>query len=45
MGLYQKMHTNIITYETTDTNENQKVEYLATKQEDKKVKNQILCNK
>ena len=45
MGLYQKMHTNIITYETTDTKENQKVEYLATKQEDKKVKNQILCNK
>ena len=45
MGLYQKMHTNIITYETTDTKENQKVEYLATKQEEKKVKNQILCNK
>ena len=26
MGLYQKMHTNIITYETTEIKETQKVE-------------------
>ena len=44
-GIYQKRQTNIITYETTDFKETQKVEYLATKQETKKVKNQILCNK
>ena len=44
-GIYQKMHTNIITYETTDIKETQKVEYLATKTENKKIKNQILCNK
>ena len=34
-----------IQIETTDIKETQKVEYLATKQEEKKVKNQILCNK
>lgn len=44
-GIYQKIQTNIITYETTDFKETQKVEYIATKQEMKKVKNQILCNK
>lgn len=44
-GIYQKKQTNIIAYETTDFKENQKVEYLATKQETKKIKNQILCNK
>ena len=44
-GIYQKIQTNIITYETTDFKETQKVEYIATKQETKKVKNQILCNK
>ena len=44
-GIYLKRQTNIITYETTDFKETQKVEYLATKQETKKVKNQILCNK
>lgn len=44
-GIYQKRQTNIITYETTDFKETQKVEYIATKQETKKVKNQILCNK
>ena len=44
-GIYQKMQTNIITYETTDFKESQKVEYIATMQETKKVKNQILCNK
>ena len=44
-GIYQKRQTNIITYETTDFKETQKVEYLATKQEKSKIKNQILCNK
>lgn len=44
-GFYQKRQTNIITYETTDFNETQKVEYIATKQEQQKIKNQILCNK
>ena len=38
-GIYQKIQTNIITYETTDFKETQKVEYIATKQETKKVKN------
>lgn len=45
VGIYEKKHTNIIAYETTDFKETQKVEYLATQQESKKVKNQILCNK
>ena len=44
-GIYKKRQTNIITYETTDFKESQKVEYITTKQETKKVKNQILCNK
>ena len=44
-GIYTKKQTNVITYETTEFKETQKVEYLATKQENKKVKNQILCNK
>ena len=39
------MHANIITYETTDIKETQKVEYLALKKKEPKVKNQILCNK
>lgn len=44
-GIYQKRKTNIITYETVGLKETQKVEYIATKQEPKKIKNQILCNK
>ena len=44
-GIYQKRQTNIITYETTDFKETQKVGYKATNQETQKVKNQILCNK
>ena len=44
-GIYLKRKTNIITYDTTDFKSTQRVEYLATKQETKKVKNQILCNK
>lgn len=45
MGLYRKKYDNIITYDTTDFNEKQKVKYLATKQEISQVKNQILYNK
>ena len=45
VGIYQKRHTNIITYETTDFKETQKVGYMATSKETQKIKNQILCNK
>ncbi len=44
-GIYQKKQNNIITYETSDFKETQKVEYIASNQETKKIKNQILCNK
>ena len=44
-GIYLKRKTNIVTYDTTDFKENQRVEYLAKEQNTKKVKNQILCNK
>jgi len=44
-GIYQKRHTNIIAYETTDFKETQKVGYIATNEETQKIKNQILCNK
>ena len=44
-GIYLKRKANIITYETTDFKPTQKVEYLATKQEGKKIKNQILSDK
>lgn len=44
-GIYLKRKTNIITYDTTDFKSTQRVEYLATKQETKKIKNQILSDK
>ena len=44
-GIYVKRKANIITYETTDFKPTQKVEYLATKQEGQKIKNQILSDK
>ena len=44
-GIYLKRKTNIVTYDTTDFKESQKVEYIATEHEKKKVKNQILSNK
>ena len=44
-GIYLKRVTNIVTYDTTDFKDTQRVEYLATKQETKKVRNQILSNK
>ena len=43
-GIYLKKQNNIITYDTTDFKEVQKVEYLATKNEIKKIKNQILTD-
>lgn len=44
-GIYLKKKTNIITYDTTDFKETQKVEYLATNQGTKKITNQILSDK
>lgn len=44
-GIYLKRKTNIITYDTTDFKDSQRVEYIATEYEKKKVKNQILSNK
>lgn len=44
-GIYLKRKTNIITYDTTDFKSTQRVEYLATEQEKKKIKNQILSDK
>lgn len=44
-GIYLKRKTNIITYDTIDLKTTQRVDYLATKQEYKEIKNQILCNK
>ena len=44
-GIYLKRKTNIVTYDTIDFKESQKVEYIATEHEKKKVKNQILSNK
>lgn len=41
-GIYLKKKKNIITYDTLDFKNNQRVEILATKQETKKVRNQIL---
>ena len=41
-GVYLKRKTNIITYDTTDFKENQRVEYLAKNQGVKKTINQIL---
>lgn len=44
-GIYLKIKTNIITYDTTDFKSTQRVEYLATQSETKKIKNQILSDK
>lgn len=44
-GIYLKRKTNIVTYDTTDFKETQRVDYLASKEEAKKIKNQILYNK
>ncbi len=44
-GIYLKRKTNIVTYDTTDFKETQRVDYLASNQEAKKIKNQILYNK
>lgn len=44
-GIYLKRKTNIITYDTIDFKTTQRVEYLATKKETERIKNQILSNK
>lgn len=44
-GIYLKRKTNVITYDTTDFKNTQRVEYLATNQVNKKIKNQILSDK
>ena len=44
-GIYLKRKTNIVTYDTTDFKKTQRVDYLASNQETKKIKNQILYNK
>ena len=36
---------NVVKYDTTDVDENQRVDYRVAKQEESKIKNQILCNK
>ena len=46
IGIYNKKQNNIITFETTEFKESQKVEYIATEMEnEKKTKNQIIFNK
>ncbi len=44
-GIYLKRKTNIVTYDTLDFKQNQRVDYLVTEQETKKITNQILSNK
>ena len=36
---------DIVKYDTTDVDKNQRVDYRVAKQEESKIKNQILCNK
>ena len=44
-GIYLKRQVNVVKYDTTDVDENQRVDYRVAKQEESKIKNQILCNK
>ena len=44
-GIYVKRKKNIVTYDTTEFKPTQRVEYLATKEQTKKIKNQILSDK
>lgn len=44
-GIYVKRKKNIVTYDTTEFKSTQRVEYLATKDQAKKIKNQILSDK
>ena len=44
-GIYIKRKNNIITYDTIDFKDSQRVEYIAREQEKRKIKNQILSNK
>ena len=44
-GIYLKRKNNIITFETTDFKENQRVEYLASQVQEHTTTNQIISNK
>ena len=44
-GIYLKRQVNIVKYDTTDVEENQRVDYLAKQEENKKIVNQILSQK
>ena len=44
-GIYLKRQVNIVKYDTTDVDENQRVDYLAKQEENKKIVNQILSQK
>lgn len=44
-GIYLKRQVNIVKYDTTDMDENQRVDYLAKQEENKKIVNQILSQK
>lgn len=44
-GIYLKRKNNIITFDTTDFKDTQRVEYLATKEQQEKIKNQIISDK
>ena len=41
-GIYLKRQVNVVKYDTTDVDENQRVDYRVAKQEESKIKNQIL---
>ena len=45
MGLYEKRPRNVITYDTTEFKSTQRVEYLATKPDTQRIKNQIISDK
>ena len=45
MGLYEKRPRNVITYDTTEFKSTQRVEYLATKPDTQRIRNQILSDK
>ena len=40
-GIYLKRQVNVVKYDTTDVDENQRVDYRVAKQEESKIKNQI----
>ena len=44
-GIYLKRKINVVTYDTVDFKNTQRVEYLANKQETQRIRNQILSDK